>query len=104
MGYKTILICRRTKLINLGVTVREFNLNNDGEFILLTNCNYNLYVPTWKRNIETATIYKPNIMDLSLKSSIWENIDECCNYGQEYSKINESMVLVASVLDIINWH
>lgn len=104
MGYKTILLCRRIKLIDLGIIVKEFNFNEGGKYILLTNNNYNLYVPSWKRGIETATIYKPNYLDLSVTSSAWENIDTCCKYGLEYSKTNKCLVVVASIFDIINWH
>jgi hypothetical protein len=104
MGYKTILVCRRIKLIDLGISVEDFNFSEGEKFILLTNNNYSLYVPNWKRDIETATIFKPNYPDLSVTSFMWDNIYECCKYGLEYSKTNKCMVAVASVLDIINWH
>jgi hypothetical protein len=104
MGYKTILLCRRIQLIDHGLCVKEIEFKGSEKFILLTNKNYNLYVPSWKREIETATIYKPNHQDLSVTSSLWGNIDECCKYGIEYSKINKCTVVLASIVDIINWH
>ena len=105
MGYKSILICSRIKLFDSGILIKEFKFTSKNEkFILFTNNNYSLYVPNWKREIETTTIYKPNSFDLSLTSSIWENIDECVNYAHEYSKNNNCKVIVSSVLDIKNWH
>lgn len=104
IGYKSILICKRIKLIDLGIMVKEFKFNTDEKFILLANNMYDLYVPNWKRSIQTVIIYKPNSIDLSVKSSSWDNVDECSKYGLEYSKKNKCMVVVASILDILNWH
>lgn len=104
MGYKSILLCRRTKLIDFGVCIKKFDFNENDTFIALTNNNYQLDVPNWNREIQTSTIYKPNYPDLSISSSIWENSNECFEYGLEYSRKNNCKILIASIVEIINWH
>jgi len=106
MGYKSIQICKRTKLIINGLVSKEWRheLEHENKFLLLVDRRYKLYVPNWKREIETTTIYKPNFIDLSAESAIWQNIDECTKYGVEFSKTDHCEVLIASRVELINWH
>jgi len=106
IGYKSILICQRIKLFSHGDVIGEFDYKNEisGEFILLTDNEYKLYVQNWKREIETAIFYKPNSIELSISSSIWKDLQECADYGIKLSEINNCNIIVASVIEVINWH
>ena len=108
MGYKTIVLQKRTYAIANGKMVKEFNKNKEGfqgkRFFLTSARKVRL-----NRNEEgpeeyTHVLYKPDACDRSLQSCTWENIHDCLAYSKILSKEENTCILISEIIDSINWH
>ena len=111
MGYKTILINRRDVLIKGGEIVRmwrsslESDEGDEGDkMIIYTENPFEQYVKDWDRTTHSNVIRHPKETSVNLKSSIWLNREDCIDYALEFSEANTCKILVAKVIESINWH
>lgn len=107
MGYKTIIICQRLELWQNGNLLKKWintELDNSATFHAISNKTYEFNRLDWDSKIETETLFKPNSMDASLRSSTWDEIDQCRTSAKTHSAKNSCAVIVSQIIDTISWH
>lgn len=108
MGYKTIIILSRLRLLSNGFEKARWeesiNKVTNNSYFLTTDKTIQFFRKDWKSSIDTNVIYKPESNDASLNSSIWKNFQECLEYAKKVSEENKCEVIISKVLDSISWH
>jgi len=107
VGYKTIIVCQRLELWQNGNLIKKWintELDNKATFHAISNKPYEFNRPDWDSKIEIETLFKPNSMDASLRSSTWEEIDQCRASAKTHSDEYSCAVIVSQIVDTISWH
>lgn len=107
MGYKSISICRRLVLISKGKTVGRWpdeTDENHRQYLVIVSKPYNIYVKGWRRMHPTMNIYNSTDADEYPWAKQWKDLDASVRAGIQYSGKTGTEVVIAAVLDSINWH
>ncbi len=103
-GYKTIVICCRISILNHGLSEKAWEQNEKDKYFLTSNKTILLHRNDSNSFIETNVLYRPNSENLSLQSSLWENLEKCIEYAKKISTKNKCKIIVSKVIESISWH
>lgn len=107
MGYKTIIICQRLELWQNGKLLKKWintESENSATFFAISNKPYEFNGLDSDSKIETETLFQPNAVDASLRSSTWYDIDQCRTSAKTHSTEYGCAVIVSRIVDTISWH
>lgn len=109
MGYKTIIINRRSLIIEQGHLIKEWEpgvakSEDDAKFVIYSEIPFEKYFQDWDRNVSSHIIRKPESRTADMKTAVWKDQEECLEYATGFSKTNTGKILISKVVEIISWH